>query len=1000
METSPGSAMDWQAHTPTQTQLSVPPLVSPPLAGSPLDWLPNPPQQPEVTYPTLPTLPSREESVEGPLQAFSLGDITSTQFTKYSRPPIRQYTDTPPRRSISVPVSPSRKRFGTSNYLPNTIADRAANSSAQRRTYDDRVRESVARINLSNQAQKPPVRARQTSAPPTPTSKRRSFDEYQQDAENYHTVVKRGRMPSINPAAQAEEGQPLGVQDVEEIIEEDGDSAWRLVGDIVMLSIVTVSEQTTKLSGQLFRAYEAMVTGERGRRNLRNLAMIRELFVQGSRRLLSGGCTFIIKSAQAASRIAGTAKRRLVEFQSRWDRLGPRTLQQPSFIRQPNILPPNSHPHQPSRFSFDATNASMQEVPPYTSSSQLSKPKHGPSRKSRSKHGVAPYSTSKNHIKDQRAQKAQNVKRTNRSVILLEDDARSASASNLEAILDGLTDKAKNPTQDADSEELVCKIRPAFPRLPFWKEENAVSAEMAELPVVVEQNPESSKLSNQISPTSALRSAKPNNASQAAEREVAVKLETPVKSVLNDNEAPLRTPLSELSSNLSSITSVTPPAPEKQVTWRKELSLIKLFRKDSSLDAAWLPHDQHSTTGKKYHPVKEIPKKPVENPIKSILKTTTDGPTGYDEALRPVCYPNDLSFEDSTLEELSIEDSSPEAAVAVPQTPPKKVAVVTADVTLDGLTMSTRRFSERQQAIQARKRKEEARKQAALAAAKAQRDATLAREKEKREVEEMKAKGLRRTPKSKLLLPLSAEWERKVDDAMAVSGNSHQVATSVKGVALSRKDFGTLLPQRGRDSTSAWVNDEIIMAYLFAITEWALKKVGCRRGQIPRYYAFSTFFYQNIREKGAGSVDRWAKKAGLGGEKLLQAECIFVPIHQHAHWTLLVISPLRKTIEYFDSLHGDGRVIIDKMKEYLRMEIGAAFKPSEWKFHTSAPSPSQDNGRDCGVFLATTAKMITLGYDPIRSYCSTDIDLQRRRMVAELINGGFEGDFALHEEIQ
>ena len=55
--------------------------------------------------------------------------------------------------------------------------------------------------------------------------------------------------------------------------------------------------------------------------------------------------------------------------------------------------------------------------------------------------------------------------------------------------------------------------------------------------------------------------------------------------------------------------------------------------------------------------------------------------------------------------------------------------------------------------------------------------------------------------------------------------------------------------------------------------------------------------------------------------------------------------------------------------------------------------PQQDNGSDCGVFAITAAKMLTLGLNPIYSYSAQDMPIQRQRILAEMMNQGFVGDF-------
>jgi len=62
-----------------------------------------------------------------------------------------------------------------------------------------------------------------------------------------------------------------------------------------------------------------------------------------------------------------------------------------------------------------------------------------------------------------------------------------------------------------------------------------------------------------------------------------------------------------------------------------------------------------------------------------------------------------------------------------------------------------------------------------------------------------------------IVTPLSAEWSAKLDAAMATRDTFKPLAGN-----LTRKDFGTLLPQTRADGVG-WLNDEIVNGYLAAI---------------------------------------------------------------------------------------------------------------------------------------------------------------------------------------
>ena len=263
-----------------------------------------------------------------------------------------------------------------------------------------------------------------------------------------------------------------------------------------------------------------------------------------------------------------------------------------------------------------------------------------------------------------------------------------------------------------------------------------------------------------------------------------------------------------------------------------------------------------------------------------------------------------------------------------------------------------------------------------------------------KEHEELQKQGVRRMPKEKVIQPLSAEWEARVKAALDTPNMQTVLITLPSGTNLTRKDLGTVKVVPGRDPAHGWLNDEIILAALQQVVDYGLRISGHQAGQTPTYHVFNTFFYKNLREKGAESVKRWATKAKIGGKALEKVERIFIPVHQGAHWTLLVVSPLGRTIEYFDSMGGHADQYIRNAKRWLEMEMGRGWKEEEWTVPTGArgAGPRQTNTSDCGVFTCTTARMVAMGVDPM-AYGGEDMETQRGRLVAELLNGGLVGEF-------
>lgn len=251
----------------------------------------------------------------------------------------------------------------------------------------------------------------------------------------------------------------------------------------------------------------------------------------------------------------------------------------------------------------------------------------------------------------------------------------------------------------------------------------------------------------------------------------------------------------------------------------------------------------------------------------------------------------------------------------------------------------------------------------------------------------------RRSPLKPLVQPLDTKWDCLVYDAEATN-NQHQVITkSMEGTELRLKDFRTLL---GRH---AWLNDEIINSYV----EWIVQAANddaAAKGQefgepastVPKFIAHNSFFYENLRKKGPQGTDRLMKRKKAPGEKLLEVDSVFVPICQGSHWTMGVVRPVAKTIEYFDSMGGRPQTFISQMRAWLQHQLGGLYHAEEWTEPRTACA-RQTNGYDCGVFVCTNALCVAVGIDT-SCYEERDMERQRRNIAAVLLNRGFTGDFA------
>ncbi|ELR05799.1 hypothetical protein, variant [Pseudogymnoascus destructans 20631-21] len=241
------------------------------------------------------------------------------------------------------------------------------------------------------------------------------------------------------------------------------------------------------------------------------------------------------------------------------------------------------------------------------------------------------------------------------------------------------------------------------------------------------------------------------------------------------------------------------------------------------------------------------------------------------------------------------------------------------------------------------------------------------------------------------LVQLSDEWQVKVDQAMR-KGEGVTLATTLDGTQLVKRDFITALGH------AAWLNDNIINSYVDMVVEHANKKAGRnQRDKTPKVVAQSSFFYKKIRDDGPQSVSRWMRRKRAAGKNLLDVETMLIPVNNASHWTMIVVSPRARTIEYLDSFGGSKDVFIRNTKAWLAIELGSAWNEDDWRV-LNTQSASQHNGYDCGVFAVTNAECVVGGVTTT-SYDGDDMTMQRRRIAAVLLNGGFGGDLEAAEDM-
>ncbi|KAK1761295.1 hypothetical protein QBC47DRAFT_290957 [Echria macrotheca] len=290
-----------------------------------------------------------------------------------------------------------------------------------------------------------------------------------------------------------------------------------------------------------------------------------------------------------------------------------------------------------------------------------------------------------------------------------------------------------------------------------------------------------------------------------------------------------------------------------------------------------------------------------------------------------------------------------------------------------------------------KRRQEEERAKAEAEKAKAEAEEAARREKEERLRQEAKEAGELRAPRVPLIAPLSPAWQNSVM-ATLTARDTDVLCQTLDQNKLRKDDFANKLLPR-----DAWLNDNVIIGAVLAIADSVNKmQTASDAGAAPKCVAMTSYFYPRLEKSGPTGCARLQKLAKITKDNFLQIETILVPICKASHWTLAVVRPKHRVIAHLDSiLGGRGHPQVETdMLGWVQGVLGDGFVEEDWKIG-QYDAPRQTNGYDCGVFVVTNALCVALGINPKEAYKQSDLPLQRRRIAAVLLNGGFTGDFAL-----
>lgn len=237
----------------------------------------------------------------------------------------------------------------------------------------------------------------------------------------------------------------------------------------------------------------------------------------------------------------------------------------------------------------------------------------------------------------------------------------------------------------------------------------------------------------------------------------------------------------------------------------------------------------------------------------------------------------------------------------------------------------------------------------------------------------------------------SEDLSDKLQSSLEGAGERKQIV-QVGSVPLTAVSFNRILASH--NGTDSWLDDDAVNAWYLAIVDAKNRTAGYVKSNssVPNCAALNTGWWSKAGKDGVAGLSRWMKRNGVEGSKLLKCERLFLPINMGSHWTLLIINGTDCSIEYLDSMGGDGKMQFQVARELVKAELGQDYHAQEWVELKRNKSSMQNNMSDCGVFACFNGLAAAKGR-PYKEVTAKTMPMARRMMAGVLINGGFEPDY-------
>jgi hypothetical protein len=205
---------------------------------------------------------------------------------------------------------------------------------------------------------------------------------------------------------------------------------------------------------------------------------------------------------------------------------------------------------------------------------------------------------------------------------------------------------------------------------------------------------------------------------------------------------------------------------------------------------------------------------------------------------------------------------------------------------------------------------------------------------------------------SQTVVNLGERLWMSIDDLLESTKQDRETVIQLGSIPLQMITFKRILNTDGA-GTESWLDDDAVNAWFNLIVEEKKLQTAYVKSDTkpPPFANLQSAWYAkyNTKEKAKG-LKRWMKRAGVGGTNILKCERIFLPINAGSHWTLLIINGVERSIEYLNSLGGNGQRYFEIARDILKSELGDKYLDKEWTDLKRNRSYQQSNMDDCGVF--------------------------------------------------